>query len=83
MRSNDRGPRPGEKVVLTEIPLGLLDGLPPEDLHAIAAAFGKPVVLNRYDEHGVADLRFTDGNGVIHFLYVSSSFIRPAWSRRF
>jgi hypothetical protein len=78
MSSNDKRPRPGESVVLTEIPPGLLDGLPPEDQQAIAAAVGKPVVLNEYDEQGTAELQFTDDNGVIHFLYVSRSFIQPA-----
>jgi hypothetical protein len=36
---------PGEMVVLTRIPPGLLDGLPQEDQNAIVAIVGKPVML--------------------------------------
>jgi hypothetical protein len=35
-------PKPGDLVVLTAVPSGLLDGLPQEDQHAIAAIVGKP-----------------------------------------
>jgi len=60
------------------MPPGLLDGLPPEDQRAISEVFGKPVLLNEYDDHGRAELEFTDREGVIHFIYVDPSFIRAA-----
>ena len=41
----DNRPSPGETVVLTSIPPGLLDGLPQEDQNAIMAMIGKPVLL--------------------------------------
>jgi hypothetical protein len=39
-------PKPGDTVVLIEIPPGLLDGLPTEDQEAICDAVGKPIRLN-------------------------------------
>ena len=53
-------PAPGEMVVLTRIPAGLLDGLPQEDQDAIVAIVGKPVLLVDYDEDGRAELHFED-----------------------
>lgn len=38
-------PKPGELVVLIEIPRGMLDDLPPEDQEAIADVVGKPILL--------------------------------------
>lgn len=67
--------RPGELVVLTEIPPGLLDGLPSRDRRAISEIVGKPIRLNEYDSDGRAELEFRDRHGVIHFVYVKPSFI--------
>ena len=78
MNTNDKRPSAGQSVVLTEVPPGLLDGLPAEDQQAIVEMVGKPVLLNEYTDQDTAELQFTDGNGVIHFVYVSQSFIRPA-----
>jgi hypothetical protein len=58
MTSKHRKPKPGDTVVLLEIPPGLLDGLPTEDQEAIAEAVGKPIRLNDYDENGRAELEF-------------------------
>jgi hypothetical protein len=69
---------PGDTVVLREVPRGLLDGLPKEDQKAISEIVGKPVRLNEYDDEGRAELRFTDSNGGIHFIYVSPDVIRTA-----
>lgn len=69
---------PGDIVVLTEIPAGLLHGLPLEDQEAISKVVGKPILLNEYDADGRAELKFTDSHGVIHFIYVKTSFIRAA-----
>lgn len=65
-------------VVLEKIPAGLLDGLPTEEQAAISAILGKPVVLSEYDDIGRAELEFTDGYGVIHFIYVDPSVITAA-----
>jgi hypothetical protein len=70
--------KPGGSVVLTELPPGLLDGLPAEDQRAISDAVGKPVQLVEYDDDGRAELEFTDAHGVIHFIYVNPNFIEPA-----
>jgi hypothetical protein len=48
--------KPGARVVLAEIPPGLLDGLPEEDQIAISNAIGKPLVLVGYDEDSRAEL---------------------------
>jgi hypothetical protein len=76
MNSPDRKPQPGDTVVLPQMPPRLLDGLPPEDQEAISAAIGKPVVLTEYDEDGLAELEFTDAQGVIHYIYVDPTAIR-------
>jgi hypothetical protein len=79
MASNlDKKPKPGDAVVLTEVPPGLLDDLPRADQQAISEAVGKPIALNEYDDNGRAELQFTDNRGVIHFIYVEPDFIRPA-----
>jgi hypothetical protein len=52
-------PQPGDMVVLTAVPLGLLDGLPQEDKHAIIATVGKPVLLVGYDDDGRAEIFFS------------------------
>jgi len=79
MSPNDKRPLPGDTVVLRELPPGLLDGLPTEDQQAIVEAASKPLFLNEYDDEGTAELEFTDGTGVIHFLYVNWTFIRSVW----
>lgn len=71
-------PRPGDFVILKEVPPGLLDDLPAEDQEAISEVVGKPIVLTEYDEDGRAELEFKDGAGVIHFIYVAPNFIRAA-----
>jgi hypothetical protein len=53
-------PKPGDMVVLTAVPPGLLDGLPQEDQHAITAMVGKPVLLVGYDDDGRAEVCFDD-----------------------
>ena len=75
-------PRPGETVVLTRIPPGLLNGLPQEDQKAIAAIVGKPVLLVEYDEDGRAELHFddpfdarVDGYSHTHSIWVAAEFI--------
>jgi len=59
-------------------PRGLLDDLPKEDQKAISEIVGKPVRLNEYDDDGRAELKFTDSDGGIHFIYVSADAIRIA-----
>ena len=66
-----------DKVVLTSAPPELLAGLPAEDQAAVTAIVGKPVALVGYDEDGRAELQFTDDRGVIHFLFVAPSLLRP------
>ena len=76
MNAKDKAPSPEQRVVLGEVLPGLLDGLPPEDQQAIVEVVGKPVLLNEYTDQETVELQFTDGNGAIHFVYVSRSFIR-------
>jgi hypothetical protein len=56
--SGTKRPKPGTRVVLTELPPGLSNGLPIEDQRAISEAVGRPVLLNEYDEDGRAELQF-------------------------
>lgn len=53
-------PKPGDLVVLTAVPHGLLDGVREEDQHAITAIVGKPVLLLGYDDDGRAEIFFND-----------------------
>jgi hypothetical protein len=69
-------PKPGDTVVLTEVPQGLLDDLPSEDQQAIREIVGKPILLVEYDEDGRAELEFQDRDGNFHFIYVSPGFIK-------
>jgi len=62
-------------VVLTRLPVGLVDGLPEEDRQAIRAIVGKPVLLSEYDDLGRAELEFVDEGGVVHYLYVDVEVI--------
>jgi hypothetical protein len=73
-------PRPGETVILTEVPPGLLDDLPGEDRKAISEIVGKPITLNEYEDDGRAELEFRDAEGNFHLIYVSPNFIRPSKS---
>jgi len=65
-------------VVLTELPPGLIRGLPRSDQRAIKAIVGKPVLFTEYDEWGRVELEFRDQRGGIHFIYVEPKFIRRA-----
>jgi hypothetical protein len=73
-------PKPGDNVVLVEIPPGLLDDLPPEDQEAISEVVGKPIVLKEYDDAGRAELAFRDRHGDLHYIYASPQFIKLAES---
>jgi hypothetical protein len=75
--AKNTNPKPGDSVVLIEVPPRLLDDLPIEDQQAINEVVGKAVLLNEYDDTGRAELEFKDRNGIIHFIYVNPEFIRP------
>jgi len=70
-------PKPGDTVVLIEVPPGMLDDLPPEDQQAINEVVGKPILLSEYDEAGRAELGFKDSSGTFHYIYVAPEFISP------
>ena len=76
MDAENTKPKPGETVVLTQVPPGMLDDLPAEDQQAITEIVGKPVLLVEYDGDGRAELEFQDRDGNFHFIYVSPRFIR-------
>jgi hypothetical protein len=63
-------------VALKEVSHDLLDGLPIADQRAISEIGGKPVRLLEYDTEGRAEIEFTDGEGVIHCIYLSADTIR-------
>jgi len=72
----DKKPKPGDMVVLTKLPQGMLNGLPMEDQKALSEIVGKPILLREYDDAGRAELEFKDGKGVIHFIYVTPESVR-------
>lgn len=69
-------PKPGELVVLIEVPRGFSDDLPQEDQQAINEIVGKLIVFNEYDEDGRAELEFEDRNGNGHKIWVDPKFLR-------
>jgi len=71
-------PKPGELVVLIEVPKGLLDDLPLEDQQAINEVVGTPILLKEYDELGRAELEFRERDGTLHYIYVDPKFVRVA-----
>ena len=71
-------PKPGDLVILIEIPEGLLNDLPREDQEAISDVVGKPVRLNEYDSDGRTEIEFTDTHGTVHFLFVTPNILRIA-----
>ena len=82
--SADSKPCPGEPVVLTSVPPGLLDGLPPGDQSAIVAIVGNPVLLVDYDEDGRAELHFDgpfDGRAG-HYSHTHSIWVAPQFIER-
>jgi hypothetical protein len=74
--SDCKRPKPGDSVVLLGVPPGILGDLPVDDRQAIYKVVGKPILLNKYDEAGRAELEIKDPKGEIHFIYVSPAFIR-------
>lgn len=74
-------PKPGDSVILMEIPPGLLNGLPQQDQKAILAVLRKPVQLNEYTEFGEAELEFKDRHGETHFIYVRPDFLKSVKRR--
>jgi hypothetical protein len=76
-RRGTRATKAWRRIILIQIPLGLLDDLPAEDQEAISNVVGTPVVLNEYDKDGRAELEFRDVDGNFHLIYVSPDFIRP------
>lgn len=68
--------RPGDSVVITELPKGLIDGLPEDEQKAVKEVIGKAILLLGYDSDGRCELEFADSNGVLHYIYVSPTIIR-------
>jgi hypothetical protein len=75
MKRPKKRANPGEKVILKALPPGFIDDLPEEDQRAISAVVGKPIVLNKYERDGRAELEFTDSDGTGHKIYVHPRFI--------
>ena len=77
-------PKPGDLVILTQLPPGLLDGLPEDDQRAIRAIVGRPIVLVEYDDLGWVELEFddpfesrTETSSHTHSIWVAPEFIEP------
>jgi hypothetical protein len=77
MASDEENAVVGAKVVLVNLPAGLLDGLPEEGQKAIAAIVGIPVSLAGYDEDGRAELEFAGPRrGQHHTIWVDPKLVR-------
>ena len=69
-------PEAGDKVILIGLPLHFLNDLSLEGQKDIRNAIGKPVLLNGYDEDGLAELIFCEISEVSHTIYVGREFFR-------
>jgi hypothetical protein len=78
--SGKRIPKPGEKVVLDELPPGLIDGLPGEDQQAILAIIGVPIRFTGIEEGGRARLEFVER--IYHSIFVDPQYVKAAKSGR-
>jgi hypothetical protein len=76
MSANTKEFRSGDKVIVSSLPAGFLDGLDSDDQQAILEILGKPVTFNEIDEHGRAELMFTDCNGIIHFVWIEPAQLK-------
>ena len=77
MKKTTEKPKPGKKVILKALPAGFVGDLPEDDKRAISAVVGKPIILNKYEPDGRAELEFTDSDETIHKIYVDPKFIKP------
>ena len=77
MDSDNKGLRPGDTIVLTIAPLGVLQGLAKCDQDAISEVVGTPVLLIACDDDK-AELEFIDRDGVIHSIWADTRFLRRA-----
>ena len=68
--------KPGQVVILMALPPGFIDDLPEEEQQAISARIGRPILLLKYEQGGMAVLEFMDKDDGIHTLYVDPKFIR-------
>lgn len=74
---------PGDIVILTALPRGLLDGLPDAAQRAIVAMVGRAVRLVAFDESGRAEVEFddpfeprTEASSHTHQIWVAPEFLR-------
>jgi hypothetical protein len=68
--------KPGDAVILLELPQGFTDDMDIEDREACSSAIGNQVLFNEYDEIGRAELQFTSREGVLHKIWIEPKFIR-------
>jgi hypothetical protein len=68
--------KPGDLVLLLDVPSGLTAGLPKEDQVAIHEAVGRPVTFAGMT-YGQAELEFKDNQGDEHTIWVDTNLIRP------
>lgn len=72
-------PKPGETVILKELPAGSFDDLPKEDLTALRAAVGKYVFLESYrGEDGKAEVTWQENERQHRTIWVDPQCISRA-----
>jgi hypothetical protein len=69
-------PKPGTRVVISEVPLDLLLGMPEKEQKALSEIRDKPVLLVSYDADCRAELSFRDRHKSLHFIYLDPAFIK-------
>lgn len=69
-------PKPGETVILNELPAGSFDDLPEEDLAALRAAVGKYVFLESYrGDDGKAEVTWQENERQYRTIFVDPQCI--------
>jgi hypothetical protein len=69
--------KPGSRVILTDAPPALLEGLPEEDRSAVRAVIGRHVRFVGFS-YGQAEVEFTDAQGDEHTIWVDADLLQPA-----
>ena len=68
-------PKVGDKVILKGLPDKISHKSSKVGKERHLEKIGRPHMLTAYEPDGRAELEFSDSNGVIHYIYVNSSFI--------
>lgn len=68
----------GDVVMVCEIPVSLIAGLPIEDQNSISVQKGRELTIVGFDKSGAVELEFTDVEDVIHTIWIEPAFLEKS-----